>query len=246
MKTTMHKAAQYLATAAISFIKKKDDDSHTNLGWYNHKLETHAFPNGDKLALNYKDFSLEWIHNKNQEQLSLQGKTHLEITDWISKISQNKGLENSYDYALHYDLPYDDVINSTTYVITNQNALNALIEQRDLAQNVLASILSSNNYESSLRIWPHHFDTGAFFNLNDNLSIGLGMAIPDSVIDDFYFYVSGYNGHDKIDLGKINDLKLGSYFNKDWYGFALPISGINKQTAVDFCNEAINRYRDTL
>lgn len=33
----MHLASQYLAAAAISFVPKKDDDSHTNLGWSNEK-----------------------------------------------------------------------------------------------------------------------------------------------------------------------------------------------------------------
>ena len=33
MEKQMHLAAQYLAAAGISFLEKKDDDSHTNLGF---------------------------------------------------------------------------------------------------------------------------------------------------------------------------------------------------------------------
>lgn len=58
----MHLAAQYLAAAGISFVEKKADYSHTNLGWSidKQRLETHPLSEkGDVLALNYNTFSLE-------------------------------------------------------------------------------------------------------------------------------------------------------------------------------------------
>ena len=78
--------------------------------------------------------------------------------------------------------------------------------------------------------------------LNSKLSIGLGMAIPDELISDFYFYVSGYNGHDSIKLDSTYDLKYGAYYNNGWKGFALPVNGIDKDIATSFCQEAINNY----
>jgi hypothetical protein len=64
---TLHLAAQYLATAAKSFIKTKEDDSHINLGWNSDekRLETHDLSNdGLRLALNYLEYSLDFIHPK--------------------------------------------------------------------------------------------------------------------------------------------------------------------------------------
>lgn len=243
----MHLAAQYLATAAISFIPKKDDDSHTNLGWRNHVLETHEFPNGDKLGLNYENFSLEWIHqNGNKEHLLLNHTTHKTVKDWISETSINNGIKKPYDYNLHYDLPYDPITDSTRIELTNQSDLNALIKHRDLAQNVISSILKSNTYESPIRIWPHHFDTGGFVTINSKLSIGLGMATPDALIHDFYFYVSGYNGHDPIDIELSNNIHKETYYNNGWQGFAMPISELDEQSAIDFCQVAINTYLNSV
>ena len=233
MKTTMHLAAQYLATAAISFIPKKDDDSHTNLGWTNHTLETHEFPNGDKLGLNYENFSLEWTHhNGNKEYLLLNGTTHIEIIDWISKTSKNNGVNKPYSYNLHYDLPYDEVTVSSTFKLTDHNDVDLLIKHRDLAQSVISSVLKSNGYDSPIRIWPHHFDTGAFVNANDKLSIGIGMAIPDSLINDFYFYISGYHNHDPVIIESVDDLEHGNYYNNDWQGFAIPLSLANAKRVL--------------
>ncbi|WP_298900275.1 hypothetical protein [uncultured Psychroserpens sp.] len=243
MKSTMHLAAQYLATAAISFIPKKDDDSHTNLGWVNHALETHPFPNGDKLGLNYEHFSLEWKYsNGNTEHLLLNNLKHKEIVEWISQMAAKNDLRNSYAYNLHYELPYPPISETTSFAITNQNELNHLIKNRDLAQYVISNVLEANHYKSPIRIWPHHFDTGAFINVTEKRSIGLGMATPDTIINDYYFYISGYNGHQPIDVTITNSSTKKTYYNDGWQGFAMSISELDKSSAIDFCQTAINTY----
>jgi hypothetical protein len=52
MEKQMHLASQYLAAAGLSFVKKQDDDSHTNLGFNTEKgiMYTRALSdNGDQL-----------------------------------------------------------------------------------------------------------------------------------------------------------------------------------------------------
>ena len=69
MKKQTYLAAQYLAAAGISFVKKEADDSHTNLGFDTDGgfLATHSLSeDGDKLVLNYKNFNLEWKSNKGE------------------------------------------------------------------------------------------------------------------------------------------------------------------------------------
>lgn len=243
----MHLAAQYLATAAISFIDKKEDDSHTNLGWINHTMETHPFNNGDKLGLNYNDFSLEWIkRNGNKEHLLLNNRTHKEIVEWLSKASSDNAMEKQYAYNLHYELPYEKINDTTRFKLTSKTKLDALIRNRDLAHHVISKVLITNNFKSSIRIWPHHFDTGAFVKVNDNLSIGLGMAIPDAVIDDFYFYISGYSDNKSIDIALPKDIDIETYYTKGFKGFALAVSELNESSAVNFCQAAIDNYLNSI
>ncbi|OUS00410.1 hypothetical protein A9Q86_10590 [Flavobacteriales bacterium 33_180_T64] len=247
MEETMHIAAQYLATSAISFITKEDDDSHTNLGWINRTLETHPFINGDKLGLNYEHFSLEWIHSDgNKEHLFLNNVTHKEVIDWIALMSIDNHIEKVYSYLMHYDLPYKKISDTFRFKLTSQNDLNQLIKKRDLAQHVISKVLTSNNYISPIRIWPHHFDTGAFVNINKKLSIGIGMAIPDSLIDDFYFYISGYNNHKPINLELPKNINKETYYTNGWQGFAIPISESDEDSIIDFCQVAINLYLNSI
>jgi hypothetical protein len=66
---------------------------------------------GVALSLEYRSFSLSWSSGGS---LSLEGKSHSEILQWIQQTSQNNGLKGEYSYNLHFELPYnaitDDVI----------------------------------------------------------------------------------------------------------------------------------------
>ena len=243
MIETLHIAAQYLATAAISFIEKKDDDSHTNLGWKNHSLVTHAFPNGDALRLNYKTYALEWQHNNGAiDSWPLDEKTHQQTLAWLTSKAASSEMANAYSYNLHYDLPYPKIVGDTVFKLNSQEEIDKLMAQRDLAQASLETVLKSGDYQSSIRIWPHHFDTGAFVTTNAGLGIGLGMAIPDTLINDFYLYVSAYKGHDAVELPSDTTIGLGRYYNNSWKGFALPVSRLSEQEAISFFSEAMACY----
>ena len=100
MKKQMHLAAQYLAAAGISFLDKKEDDSHTNLGFDtdNGTLSTHIFSkNKDRLVLNYQKFTLDWVSLSGSVSFRLDGAKHQQIIKWISEVSQ-RFLNKPYQY----------------------------------------------------------------------------------------------------------------------------------------------------
>lgn len=89
MEKQMHLAAQYLAAAGINFVPKKEDDSHTNLGFSIEKqrLETHPLSeNGDLLSLDYNSFSLQWDSQNDVERLLLDGVRHETVLHWLNDL----------------------------------------------------------------------------------------------------------------------------------------------------------------
>ncbi|WP_291961933.1 hypothetical protein [Maribacter sp.] len=243
MRKQMHLASQYLAAAAISFVPKKDDDSHTNLGWSIEKkqLETHPLSlSGDMLSLNYNTFSLEWNSPKNDASLTLDGKTHQEVLEWLVKTSKIF-LGKVYTYEFHYDLPY--TINASYAFKLNALELKELASLRTLAQSSLVATLKEKGLESDVRIWPHHFDSGAYASLSDDIAVGFGLAIPDALVNEHYFYISGYKGHNGLDTSNFDALSLGEWKNDGFKGAVLPATKINKDQAVQFFTEAINTYK---
>ncbi|MCK8521437.1 hypothetical protein M0D21_07655 [Aquimarina sp. D1M17] len=246
MTTQLHLAAQYLAAAGINFIEKKEDDSHTNLGFSieNSSLYSRKLGNKNiKLNLNYKLFVLEWEDQNIITSFPLHGKSHLEILEWLRQMANQSGL-GIYSYNLHYDLPYQ-IKNDFVFELKDDLKIEKLIDHRVLANTVIQSFLDENNLTSEIRIWPHHFDTGAFTPLKNesDISIGLGMAIPDTMIDDYYFYISAYRGHDSVDTTNFNTLSSGQWKNEGFKGAVLPLNGIDSNTGVRFFNEAFQSYK---
>lgn len=242
----LHLAAQYLAAAGISFLDKKEDDSHTNLGFSVDKGRLETWPlntSGVMLCLNYSDFALEWGPNS-ELKMSLNGKGHDEIVAWVSTSAKELGFQQPYRYDLHYTLPYP-LESNFKFQLSSHNQITELLRLRKLAQEAIASFLGQEKLVSDIRIWPHHFDTGAFSALNDGSgkSVGLGMAIPDTLVNDLYFYISGYRGHSGLNTWAFNKLTNGKWINDGFKGAVLEASKANEETVVQFLQEALANYK---
>ncbi len=249
MTTQLHIAAQYLAAAAINFIPKKEDDSHTNLGYFaeSKTLSTRLLDSKEIiLSLNYDLFALEWLNDGVKTTLQLDKTSHLQILQWIKKMAQNSGIQTPYNYDFHYELPYA-INNDYIFKLEGINRLKELASYRSLAQDTIKEFLEKNHLTSEIRVWPHHFDTGAFTTLDKKtaVSIGLGLAIPDQMCNDYYFYISGYKGHEGLHTDKFSSLTLGKWYTQGFKGAILPISKMNKKNGVTFFDEALSNYRNT-
>jgi len=89
-----------------------------------------------------------------------------------------------------------------------------------------------------VRIWPHHFDTGTFATIARNekgaasKTIGLGFAIPDSMVPEPYFYLSFWS-ENSIDIDKKPiALPAGKWMLPDWNGAVLGVSEIIKEPSA--------------
>ncbi len=246
MKDQLHLASQYLAAANMSFLEKKADDSHTNVGFdlKTKRMETYDLsPSGDRLSLNYRTFSLEWVSQNNIDSLSLDGKTHGEVLKWLQEQSQTH-LAKKYSYEFHYELPYT-IASDYQFKRTDISQLEHLCNLRILAEYTLESIVETNHLDSPIRIWPHHFDTGAYAPLGDTgISVGIGMAIPDTLSDVHYFYISGYKDGKAILPSSQSDLRLGKWMQEGFTGAILPVTNLVESEAIQFFQETIDQYKN--
>lgn len=201
--------------------------------------------NGDTLSLSYTKFTLEWNSNDVATSLQLDGTTHAEILTWIEKMAAKAGIKVPYAYSFHYDFPYQ-IKDNFVFKLLDANRLRELLNLRILAQSVLETFLHDQNLNSEIRIWPHHFDTGAFAIFNDKagLAIGLGLAVPDTVCGEHYFYISGYKGHEVIDTSDFNPLSLGSWGVNGYKGAILPATEIDKNMGIAFLSEAFFQFNN--
>ncbi len=243
----LHLAAQYLAMAGKSFLEPRDDDGHTNLAFSIEEKSLFTRPlnnSGIMLGLNYSTFSLDWKGNHKQS-MGLNGKTHSEVVAWISDRAKEAGMENPYLFEPHYKLPYH-MNQNDRFGPEDKGEIQKLIQIRTFAQIVLSSFLEQEQLESEVRVWPHHFDMGAFAHLHDGSgkSIGIGLAIPDSLVNDFYFYISGYRGNAILNTWAFKALTSGKWKDNGFKGAFLPATEVDEGQALSFFKEALEVYKN--
>jgi hypothetical protein len=242
MTETLHKASQYLCAAAKSYLEHKADDSHTSLEWLPElqALVTHplgAF--GDyQLALNFSSFSLEFLDANMDvvDSLYLENAQHVSIVNWIGETAMNLEIGELYTFDLHYELPYDNF--GEDYIIPEPdwNEIERLGDLRTLANESIAYTLEVFGIEAPIRVWPHHFDTGAVIALNKDAtrSVGLGMAIADSMVPEDYFYVSAWSHDESLALVDMEPLPVGKWLFPKWNGAVLTASNASEKEVLTF------------
>jgi hypothetical protein len=113
---------------------------------------------------------------------------------------------------------------------------------RILAQFILQRTDRDFKLKASIRIWPHHFDTGIYSVIPDSdITIGLGLAIPDSICNDHYLYITGYKKGDVMDTSGLDKLSIGEWKSEGVTGAVLNTKDIVESDGVDFFKEVINR-----
>lgn len=239
-----HRALQILVKAAKSWLLNKDDDSHTNLHWNvaTSSFQSHLFPLDIQLALNLKSSTLE-IHKNGSlaHSISLSGMQQVRLEKEFADALLNVGLKkDSWNSQLHYELPYSD-FKEFIYPELDENSFHDFRSIRDFGQRVLQSLESHESQDLGLRTWPHHFDLGGLISLKQNeksetiASVGLGLAMQDSEIDEYYFYLSPWKKDFKISAEDALNPKFGEWHAK-MAMYVLKISEINNS---DLKNEEL-------
>ncbi|MGB0423200.1 MAG: hypothetical protein ACPGED_02705, partial [Flavobacteriales bacterium] len=117
---------------------------------------------------------------------------------------------------------------------------------RTWASEVMADILS----EEEIRVWPHHFDTGAIQVVKKEgtevtASIGLGLAIPDELSDLPYAYVSGWRKGGELQLEAPKN-SLGEWNKNNFNGVIMPMDADHYQELHSFFTLSISLIKKQL
>lgn len=234
MKATLielHQAAQYLAAAGISYVTPQSDDSHTNLGWDSEKkqLATHTFGSEKhQLLIAVESGLLIWSQKgKVEASIALVEATHSDILNWIDMLAKQQGLPE-YKYEFHYELPYAPLKDDHVFSF-NENALVHILNRWTMGKRSFEKFLTNLKFNSPIRIWPHHFDLGFYVQLDraGALFLGGGLAVPDSLVDDLYFYSSAWKNGRAVQTNSFGTLIIGEW-QTDWDGATLAASNMNE------------------
>lgn len=234
----LHFLSQVITKVNSAFVPEKEDDSHTNLyfdpfnmrifgRWFTAKDRKHIF------AFNLNAYQFELLNDNNQVELSVDptGKYLSDIEVALKHKMNESGFETSTLLnPLHFEIPTYDfsgaVINEIPSVELSQWS-----HYRALANYACFDLSGLAQAATEVRIWPHHFDTGIYFEPNDKIGIGFGLAMEDEMVGIPYFYMSAYPKNHEIDYTKIQESPEWKWFiREDWKGCILSLEVIQNQS----------------
>ncbi len=240
----IHYLAQILAKAGRTYVEKKDDDSHNNLGFVPAKnwLETHWIksPKGKiKLVLRITDFCMLWLDETEEafQVVSTVLKTQLEVENQLKKGIKEAGLNlDGFSDPMHFEIPEYTFLNQPFQMINRHN-LDEWTQWRTLANEACEKVMHILDAEVPIRIWPHHFDTGIYVQVSEKLGIGFGLAMEDDMAGAPYFYMSGYPDQGSLDYSNVTELESGRWeVTNGFKGAILPLTEIEKT------NDELDRF----
>jgi hypothetical protein len=246
----LHSAAQYLAAASISFLPKKSDDSHANFEWHQELQAFVTQPLGGRhnwrLGLVVQDFALIFCSTNGIElhRVALAGHTHDAVVHWINNWMTDEKVNGNYRFTFHYDLPSHGVDPFEPFPDPNYTELMSLGKMRSDVHHALARMALKENTLAQVRTWPHHFDTALLLEKGTDVkgrmtnSIGMGLAIPDSVMGSHYAYVNAWDKNGEVPIEKLPPLKHGQWHTDGFRGAVMNAETCGAQELEDFFTHA--------
>lgn len=234
-----HHAAQFIALVGRYLIPQQANDSNTNMEYVSDRdmFVGNAIPVGLRVALQITDLRISILGQENaiKKDIYLEGKTKHEAFDKLKQNLSGLGIDvGSFKNKLHYEIPAHAIEQGAVFSINDKRYFTENAIYRHNAKIVLNEIAGIFEQDEPVRIWPHHFDTGAFFAISKNekgeatQTIGIGLAIPDSMVDEPYYYLSFWSEKPVEGLDKLKPLGAVKWMMPDWNGAVLKHSEIHK------------------
>ena len=239
-----HESGQIISLTGKNLVEKQADDSHTTAKWNAEKQllvgrEFQLNGNTYSVFVDPVGFALGIMKNGSEtERVSLDGLTYMQIVEPWKKWLSEAGFKDELDLSLHYDLPDNDLYKFDAFSKPDDAILNLWAKNRTIANSAFENLNKSVEVPSDINIWPHHFDTGTYYELHKtdgttDRSIGAGFNPADGMISEPYYYIYGWYKDNKIDYSDKPELENGKWIVNDWKGAVLPISEVNDQSTVD-------------
>ena len=243
-----HHAAQFIALAGHYLILQQPDDSNTNMHFIvDEELLVGNSLSGDLyIALHLPTLKLSILNGANTclKEIILEGNTRNKVFDELKAGLENLGIDvSALRNELHYELPSHPLDQGDAFSITESSFFLENSLYRHNAQIIISTLAARFEQSAPVRIWPHHFDTGTFVPLAYNekgdlaQSIGMGWAMPDSMVSEPYYYLSYWSEETDLNFKELPKPDAGQWILTGWKGGVLNHSDILK------CNTAEEQHK---
>lgn len=250
-----HTSVQWASRAARANLEARADDSHSNLGWHEgvQGLVSHPLDDGQRcqLGFSFSTGSLVWLVDGNSTALlALEQADEAAARTWCDEQLSAAGLVTTD----HAEMPYElDPVDYRGFADAGaKEALATLGAWYAKSQSVLDGLVRDFGTMAvatpTVRCWPHHFDLGTLFVLDEDdpetaRSVGVGFSPGDGSYAKPYFYCTPWPTPEALPEapGPLH------WHTEGFTSLVLPASHINTATSLDqTLASAVRAARDSL
>lgn len=237
-----HHAAQLVVSAAISYLPKRADDSHTNLEWLP-ELSAMAgnvlnANTGCRLALRPSDLTLLALSGAGAivDEFALAGHTTKTADAWMRRALAAFGFDaNRLTHDKHYQIPAHPVGSGAPFSVAHGKSADELSAFFHDAWWLTTSLRAQHGQASEPRIWPHHFDLATLISVpspagSPSRTIGVGVSPGDDSYAQPYIYVGPYP---YPPMEALPPLSIGQWHSEGWVGAVLTGSAFPGETGAE-------------
>ena len=238
----LHHAAQLVAGLGVSYLPRRDDDSHTSMEWLPAFNALASQPIGDRefrLAIRPRNLNLIALERGVEtECFMLATRTADEGVEWIRRTTAQHGLDaTAYTTAKHYAIPAHPVGEGRPFDAAEREEFEQLDHWYSNAALLLERVAALHANASLVRCWPHHFDIATVISVSATHSLGVGLEPGDQHYAEPYWYVSvnpGPSG-EAVDAERPALAGNGLWHSSEWFGAVLPGSRIDAADQLEHC-----------
>lgn len=254
--------AQWLARFARGYLEAAPDDSHTSLEWRRdlHILATDEARIGGRqlaLGLDLRDLTLvTLVDGEIADEALMHGLKDKAAGDWVREQLRAFDIDpKALDAPPPYTIPPSPYVSRRTYDVQKDVvALSELSRYFDNADFLLRGLAEKHRDikpgPAPVRLWPHHFDMATMItlevgNFETARAVGAGLAIPDRLHKEFYFYTYPWPRNIRDDLPKLRSKSAYQY--DGFFGAVQPLSKVVRArdqgaTARTFFDETVDIF----
>jgi hypothetical protein len=228
---------QLAAAAGISYLSKRDDDSHTNFEWIVRPgtLASNPIQGASeriRVGIAVADFTVAVLSERGEVRAarSLTGDTLEGAAAWLRNQLSLAGLDGSaYTLDRHYQIPGHAVGKGGRFDPAPAD-LDELSRWFANGAATLEQLRSVESGASEVRCWPHHFDIATLITLRPGATVGVGVEPGDVYYHEPYVYVNAR----PQPVGRALPETLaggGIWHTHEWIGAVLPASRLKANGA---------------
>ena len=228
----IHRASQFLAMLGKNYLEDQPDDSNANIEFDSSSASilSREIESEISLSLNIPNWKFEMMKGgKKQSEKALTGMTKQSLFEWLRDQLLDQGINGEkLKFIDHYEVPDHVIDHGQAFPEMIPTTIDKWVIMRANAQVLLKDLNRIVGVTSDIRIWPHHFDTGTYYPFGESKAIGSGWAIADTLVDNPYLYIYGWNADKEINYDAKPELPIGKWLITDnWQGAILESSELS-------------------